>query len=706
MKAILFKELKSYFKTMFGWIYLAAFTFFASLYFIINHISYGSPYISESLSAMVIVVIFILPLLTMRILAEEKKQKTDQFLITAPISLVKVIIGKFLALCAIMLASTIIMAMGVGVICIYGSVPVGETIISLVGFFLFGCECIAIGMFLSSITEHQFLAAIFTYAVYIFTLLVPQFCKYVFGADKIVSKVLAVTDIYEPFNGLMTGIVDLNDILYIFSVIAIFIILSYKVFARNSVQLSAMGKNRFFISSILPFVIIAGIVGLNIGCSYIPTKYTEYDFTRNKWFSITDETKDVLQNLDQDVTIYAMASKDDVDETVKHYLDSYDSESKHVKIEYRSATEYPDFYTKYMESRPYSSTLIVCVGEEYTVIDYNKMFEYTYNGSEYSVSGVDVEGQVTAAITSMLAGDSKPHIYLVKGHDEMSLPTYTADMFKKANFGFSEIYLYQEGIPENCDMLIVNGPSSDFTVDEVKTLKDYINNGGKAIITAPADITNADGSSSCPNYNAFLEEYGLSLTDGYIVEDDYKYLYSMQEPTCIVLKPADSSPFTLSGDKKCVIWQSKGIIYDEENLPEGVSVSDMFVTSNSSYSKKIGEKIAKASGDPEGPFSVGVYVLKRTENGAGGFAYIGTPAFLYADADNLVSHANSDMTIAICKRLIDKEIASTIPSKAFTYEFIHVSPAMTIFYVVICMLVLPLSLLVAGVVIMIIRRRK
>ena len=118
MKAIFLKEIKSYFKTMFGWIYLAAFTFFASLYFIINHISYGSPYISESLQAMVIVVIFILPLLTMRILAEEKKQKTDQFLITAPISLVKVIFGKFFALCAIMLASTIIISGGVGVICI------------------------------------------------------------------------------------------------------------------------------------------------------------------------------------------------------------------------------------------------------------------------------------------------------------------------------------------------------------------------------------------------------------------------------------------------------------------------------------------------------------------------------------------------------------------------------------------------------------
>ena len=702
MKAIFLKEIKSYFKTMFGWIYLAAYTFFASLYFIINHISYGSPYISESLQAMVIVVIFILPLLTMRILAEEKKQKTDQFLITAPISLVKVIFGKFFALCAIMLASTIIISGGVGVICIYGSVPVGETIISLIGFFLFGCECIAIGMFLSSITEHQFLAAIFTYAVYIFTLLGPGFCQYVFGADKIISKIFSAADIYKPFNGLMTGIVDLNDLLYIFSVIAIFLILSYKVFARNSVQLSAMGKNRFFISSILPFVIIAGIVGLNIGCTYIPTKYTEYDFTRNKWFSITDDTKELLNGLDQDVTIYVIASKDTVDDTIKHYLDSYDSESKHVKIEYRPTTEYPDFYTQYMDSRPYSSTLIVTLGEEFTVIDYNKMFDYTFNGSEYSITGVDVEGQITSAISSMLAGDNKPHIYLVKGHDELTLPTYTADMFKKANFGFTEVYLYQEGVPENCDMLIVNAPQSDFSEDEIKAIKDYINNGGKVLLTASA----SPDASGCPNYDSFIEEYGVSLTEGYIIEADYKNMYSMQEPTAIVLSTADSSPFTLSGDKKCIIDVSKGFEYDEENLPEGVSVSDIFVTSNDSYEKKVGNKIQKTDEDKEGPFSIGVYILKRNDNTAGGIAYIGSPLFLVSEYDNAVSHGNSDLVVAICKRLIDKETASTIPAKSFTYEFIHVSPAMTIFYVVICCLVIPASLLIAGIVIMIIRRRK
>ena len=143
MTAILLKELRSYFKSLFGWIFLAVFTFFEGAFFVGYNIQYGSPYISDSLNSLIIVLIFILPLLTMRILAEEKRQKTDQFLITAPIPLASVIIGKFLSLCLIMLMATAICSVGAGIMAIYGSIPLLETIASLVGFFLFGCQCIA-----------------------------------------------------------------------------------------------------------------------------------------------------------------------------------------------------------------------------------------------------------------------------------------------------------------------------------------------------------------------------------------------------------------------------------------------------------------------------------------------------------------------------------------------------------------------------------
>ena len=705
MTAILFKELKSYFKSLFGWIFLAVFTFFEGAYFVANNIQYGSPYISDSLSPLVIVVIFILPLLTMRILAEEKRQKTDQFLITAPIPLAAVIIGKFLALCTIMLMATGICCVGVGIMAIYGSIPVVETICSLVGFFLFGCECIAIGMFLSSITEHQFLAAIFTYTVYIFTLIVPGFCQYIFGAEKTITKIIAITDIYAPFDGLMSGVIVLTDILYMISVIAIFLILAYKVFAKNSVQLSAMGKNRFFLSNLLPFVIIAAIIGVNVGCSFIPSKYTEFDVTKNGWYKITDESKAVLDTLTEDVTIYVISSEEEVDNTVKRYINSYDSYSKHVKVVYKPTSEYPEFAANFTNSALYYSSLIITMGDQSRVIDYYDMFEYTYDYSyNPNITGIDVEGQITAAISSMINGDNQVNIYCLSGHDELALPSYISDSLAKVGYSFTELYLYGKAVPDDCDILVINGPRSDMDTLDIEALKTYVNKGGKIFMTTATE------DSKCKNYDEFIKWLGIDVTEGTVLEGDYRYMLSADDPTWILAIPEYSSPYTISDKKMNILCYARGLKYDYENIPADTSITDIFYSSSSAYAKSVFSEsgISKEDGDEEGAFPLGVYLTKN--NSATGenaeIVIIGSGAFLYDQIDNMVSHGNSDLFIDASKKLVDNSLVTTIPVKDLSYDQIVVSMSMVLFYVAIYCVVAPLAFIVAGIVILIIRRRK
>jgi len=706
MTAILLKELRSYFKSLFGWIFLAVFTFFEGAFFVANNIRYGSPYISDSLNSLIIVLMFILPLLTMRILAEEKRQKTDQFLITAPIPLVSVIVGKFLALVLIMLMATAICSVGVGIMAIYGSIPVAETICSLGGFFLFGCQCIAIGMFLSSITEHQFLAAIFTYTVYIFTMIVPGFCNYIFGADKAISKILAIFDIFAPFDGLVSGVLDLKDILYMLSVIAIFLILSYKVFAKNSVQLSAMGKNRFFFSNLLPFVIIAAIIGINVGCNYIPEKYTEFDITKNGWYKITDDSKAVLDTLTEDVTIYVISSEEDVDNTVKHYVNSYDSYSKHVKVVYKPVSEYPEFAANFTDTALYYSSLIITMGDQSRVINYDDMFEYTYNYSNYTqnITGIDVEGQITAAISSMLNGDNRVKIYCMSGHDEIELPQYITDALTKVGYSFTELYLYGKAVPDDCDILIINGPRSDMDALDIDAIKAYVNKGGKIIMTTATE------DSKCTNYDEFIKWLGVEVTEGSVLEGDYRYLLSPDDPSWILAVPESSSPYTISDKKMNILCLARGLKYDRENIPADTSISDIFTSSASSYSKSIFSEngISKEDGDEEGPFSLGVYITK-TNNATGETAdivVIGSGAFLYDQIDSIVSHGNSDIVIDASKKLVDNSLVTTIPVKELTYDQIVVSMSMVLFYVAVYCVVVPLALIITGFVILILRRRK
>ena len=710
MTAILLKELRSYFKSLFGWIFLAVFTFFEGAFFVANNIKYGSPYISDTLNSMVIVLIFILPLLTMRILAEEKRQKTDQFLITAPISLVSVIIGKFLALCLIMLMATAICSVGVGIMAIYGSIPVAETLSSLGGFFLFGCECIAIGMFLSSITEHQFLAAIFTYTVYIFTMVVPGFCNYIFGAEKVITKIVSITDIFAPFDGLLSGVLDLKDILYMISVIAIFLILSYKVFAKNSVQLSAMGKNRFFLSNLLPFVIIAAIIGVNVGCNYIPEKYTEFDITQNGWYKITDESKAVLDTLNEDVTIYVISSEEEVDNTVKHYINSYDSYSKHVKVVYKPTTEYPEFAANFTDTALYYSSLIITMGDQFRVIDYYDMFEYTYDYYSYTsnITGIDVEGQITAAISSMINGDNQVKIYCLSGHDELALPDYIASALSKVGYSFTELYLYGKAVPDDCDILVINGPRSDLDNLDIEAIKAYINRGGKVFMTTATE------DSECKNYDDFIKWCGVEVTEGTVLEGDYRYMITSDDPTWILAVPENSSPYTISNNKMNILVYARGLKYEYENIPADTSIGDIFVSSSSAYVKSLmsdevaSEGISKKDGDEEGPLSLGVYITKtNSETGeTADIVIIGSGAFLYDQIDSVVSHGNSDLFIDASKKLVDNSLVTTIPVKQLTYDQIVVSISMVLFYIAVFCIVAPLALIITGFVILIIRRKK
>ena len=704
MSAVLLKELKAYFRSLFGWIYLAVFIFFEGAFFIANNIYYGSPYISNSLSGMVLVVIFLFPLLTMRIIAEEKRQKTDQFLITAPVPLISVVIGKYLSLVVIMLISTLICSVGVGVLAIYGQVPVLETIIALGGFFLLGCECMAIGMFLSSITEHQFLAAIFTYAVYFFTLIVPGFFEYIFGNERLATKVVKIFDIYAPFDEMLSGVFKVSNLLYLLSVIAVFLILAYKVFAKNSVQLAASGKYRFFFSSFLPFLIIAGIVGLNIGVKYIPSKYTEFDVTKNKYYSITKETKEVLDSLEEDVTIYVIASKESVDTSIKQYVNSYDSYSKHIKVEYKPTSQYPGFAKGYTDDSLYPSSLIIEQGDNYRIISYYDMFEtvWDYSGNT-QVTGFDIEGQITAAIDSILSGDNNFYIYCLGGHSEVALPARVTSTLQKRGFKFKDFNLYDGDVPEDCDILVINCPQSDLNKNEIESVKRYINKGGKVFMTSAFE------NAECKNYDEFTNWFGLEITEGTVLEGDYRFIYPSMDPTYIINLPLSTSLFEIGSNKMNLFYGTRGFKYESENLPSDIEVYDIYITSSDAYAKHLDSQaiIDKEEGDEEGPFSLGVYIKKHNQDAEDGeVVLIASPSFLIEVVDESISYGNSDLFIDAAKKLVDSSVVTTIPTKSLNLDLIMVSPVMRIVYLSIYCILAPVICIVAGLVIFIARKIK
>lgn len=165
MRVIYKREVKSYFQSMTGCVFVAFLVAFTGIYFTAYNLTAGYPYFSYTLSGSLIVFIVGIPLITMKSLAEERRNKTDQLLLTAPVSLTKIVMGKYFAMATVVAIPNIIFCLFPLMIKLNGTAYLKIDYISIFVFFLLGCVYIAIGMFISALTESQIIAFISTFGV-------------------------------------------------------------------------------------------------------------------------------------------------------------------------------------------------------------------------------------------------------------------------------------------------------------------------------------------------------------------------------------------------------------------------------------------------------------------------------------------------------------------------------------------------------------
>lgn len=190
MLAVYKKELRSYLTSMVGYVFIAFILLILGIYFTAYNLQYASPDFGVTLSSVTFLFLIITPVLTMRILAEEKKNKTDQLLLTAPVAVWKLVLGKYLSMITIYLIPIAVASLYPLIMGKYGTVSYAVSYTAVAGFFFLGCAQIAVGLFLSSVTESQIIAAVLTFGV--------LFCSFVmdgiesFFSDTAFSSMLAL----------------------------------------------------------------------------------------------------------------------------------------------------------------------------------------------------------------------------------------------------------------------------------------------------------------------------------------------------------------------------------------------------------------------------------------------------------------------------------------------------------------------------------
>lgn len=165
MWAIYKRELMSYFRSMIGCIFIAFLVAFTGIYFTAYNLTAGYPYFSYTLSGSLIVFLVGTPLITMKSFSEERKNKTDQLLLTAPVSLTKIVLGKYMAMVTVVAIPNVIFCLFPLMIKMNGTAYLKVDYLSILVFFLLGCVYVSVGMFLSALTESQIIAYISTFGI-------------------------------------------------------------------------------------------------------------------------------------------------------------------------------------------------------------------------------------------------------------------------------------------------------------------------------------------------------------------------------------------------------------------------------------------------------------------------------------------------------------------------------------------------------------
>jgi len=231
MVAVFKRDFIGYFTSAIGYVYLGSYILVLNLMFYLENMLNSSSSLGSVFSFMLLIMMFVTPILTMRVFSEEFKLKTDQALYTLPIKLSSVVIGKFLSSIAVFCCLLILTLLWPFTISVMGSNNSAEVVGNYVGMLCIGAAYISIGIFISSVTENQVIAAIGSLGAFI-ALYLLEYVALMFYTGGVlpvwVLRILLFTSIYGRYTEITQGLLALDNIVFFLSVCAVFLFLTIR----------------------------------------------------------------------------------------------------------------------------------------------------------------------------------------------------------------------------------------------------------------------------------------------------------------------------------------------------------------------------------------------------------------------------------------------------------------------------------------------
>ena len=447
-------------------------------------------------------------------------------------------------------------------------------------------------------------------------------------------------------------------------------------------------------------IVIAIVVVLNLVIQELPSSFREIDLSSEKLYTIGDQTKELLDDLDKDVDLYYIAQDGTESTDIQRLLERYEERSEHIKVEQKDPAVYPTFTQQYTSDSVSNNSIIVVCGDKSRVVNYSDMYETSINYQTYTqeTTAFDGEGQLTSAINYVIS-DNMPVLYTLEGHNEASMGTAMTETIQKANIEIQSLNLLtQDRVPEDASCLFIFAPSTDLSEEEANKIIEYLENGGKALI-----ISNYT-DEEMPNFESVLENYGVRPVDGIVMEGDTAH-YISQNPYYL-LPNIESNDVTsnLSSQSRYVLMPLAQGIETLDNIRDSLDIQSILTTSDSAYSKTDLENMQtmeKEDSDIDGPFDLGVSITEDVGDDAQTqIVYYASSSIFDDTIDSYVSGTNYELLSSslswLCQSEADNTNTISIPSKSLDTSMLTISAADVNFWSIFVTAVIPVCILLIG----------
>lgn len=229
MLAIMKREFKSYFYSPIAYVLIGLYILMSSFFFLGNLFGQSANF-NGNLATMGFLLLFIIPMLTMRTIAEDRKNGTEVLLITSPVRITDIVVGKYLAVVLVFLVMTAITLVFPAILFIFGKPAVAQLIGGYIGFILLGCTFISVGVFASSLTENQIIAAVISFVSLLTMWIIDYLAGFVGG---IIAKILNWFSLFSRYSDFNAGLLNLSPIVYYISFSAVFVFLTIRVIEKR-----------------------------------------------------------------------------------------------------------------------------------------------------------------------------------------------------------------------------------------------------------------------------------------------------------------------------------------------------------------------------------------------------------------------------------------------------------------------------------------